>query len=168
MNISEKEKCAVFSDSDLEDSALKMTLKQIEHNPEKIYLLSADAVHELHEAVDILADRVKNDDSEDYDVEITRVRFARDIAFTLPVSLRIDDGIPVRSLAELLNNLSFDSDMKLTRSDYRVMIDDDGITETPSHDDEASLEVVRLFQQLVHLNLNLDIRKKSELRKSLI
>ena len=160
MILSDEAKCAVFGDSDLEDSALTITLKQIEHNPAKIYLLSSDAVHELHEAVDILADHVKNDDSEDYDVEITRVRFARDIVFELPVSLRIGKGIPVRSLAELLENLD--------STDYKVMIDDDGITESPSHDDKASLEVAGLFQQLVHLNLNLDIRKKSERCKSLI
>ncbi|MBR0034109.1 MAG: hypothetical protein IJP54_00375, partial [Synergistaceae bacterium] len=43
-----------------------------------------------------------------------------------------------------------------------------GVEETNSRDDLASVEVVRLFQQLVYLNLKLDIKKKSELRKSQI
>ena len=168
MNISDKAKCAVFSDADLEASSLTMTLKQIEHNPEKFYLLASDAECELHEAIERLSEHVRDDDTEDYNVELTRIRFARDIEFGLPVFLRIGEGVMVRSLAELLENLSYDDAMKLNRRDYQVVVDDDGITETLTHDDKASLEVVRLFQQLVHLNLNLDIRKKSELRTSII
>ena len=85
MDIRTNAKCAVFGDSDLEDSALRNTLKTIEHNPEKFYLLASDSGYELHEAIEKLSEYVKNDTSQDYELELTRIRFARNLKFALPV-----------------------------------------------------------------------------------
>ena len=164
MDIRTNAKCAVFGDSDLEDSALRNTLKTIEHNPEKFYLLASDSGYELHEAIEKLSEYVKNDTSQDYELELTRIRFARNLKFALPVCFA--DGEALSTLSELLEALSYDESLKLTGRGYQVIIDDDGVEENNSRDDPASIEVVRLFQQLVYLNLNLDIKKKSELRKS--
>ena len=164
MDIRTNAKCAVFGDSDLEDSALRNTLKTIEHNPEKFYLLASDSGYELHEAIEKLSEYVKNDTSQDYELELTRIRFARNLKFALPVCFA--DGETLSTLSELLEALSYDKSLKLTGRGYQVIIDDDGVEENNSRDDPASIEVVRLFQQLVYLNLNLDIKKKSELRKS--
>ena len=171
MDISSETICAVFYDSDLEHndvldgSPLHNTLKTMEHNPEKFYLLTHDSKYELHEAVEAISETLKKH-RKDYKVELTRIRFAKEMKFSLPVFFGTGEEQRLYTLSELLERLNSYEAVNLDSRNIPVIIDDDGIEENSDHDDQASLEVVRLFQQLVYLNLNLDIKKKSELHKS--
>lgn len=98
---------------------------------------------------------------------LTRMRIAYDVVFSLPTELcrgNSEHGMTIKSLAELLDKLEYDDNLILKNAEeYHVVIDDEkGARE------EAAREVAKLFQQMVFLGLNLDIKMKSEIEKALI
>lgn len=139
----------------------KSLVKKITANPDRFYLLPASSSINLCDVIDKLS---KNSTSKD---ALTRVRIAYNIKFHLPTQLRRGNGEAgelVQSLAELLDKFEYDNDLIPKNSeDYHIIIDDgcaDG--------DDAAVAVAKLFQQMVFLNLNLDIKMKSEITKALI
>lgn len=145
---------------DLSGGALETTAKKIVDNPDKFYLISTNYDAELCTVIDKLS-RTFDDKA-----ALTCIRFAYDVNFELPTELRIGNeerGVSVRSLAELLDLLEYDENLMLAREDYHVVIDDAKI-----QIEQADRAVAQLFQQTVFLNLNLDIKKSSEIKKALI
>ena len=167
MEFSEEKKCVIIKAEDLQDDNLRRTIGQINANPDKFYLLSADWSNaELCYIIDKLSK------ASDDDTMLTKTRFAYNMNFNLHTILQTGNTnssteIEVKSLDELLEKLEYDENLILTRDDYHVIIDDD---EQQSNDnsDEASATVAKLFQQTIFLNLNLDVKKKSEIKKALI
>lgn len=163
MQVSEDSVYSVLNAEDFSGDAIARTVKYISANPEKFYLLSPDSGLELHEAIEELSGEL--DDS----AELTCVRFAREIIFPLGVYLQtgdnLDGGLEVRTFSELLGFLKYDEAMKISRNDFHVIVDDTNLND----DDESAGRVVSdIFQQMIYLNLNIDVKKKSEIRKSLI
>ena len=163
--------CTILTESDLQSNNLKNTVKTIEHNPNKFYLLSTGLQKELQKEkkslCNVIEDLTKVSDDENL---FTKIRMAYDLDFTLQTSLKIgndansDDIKEIKTFAELLELLDFNENLVLNREDYHVIINDDG------HDkDEAPSQAVsKLFQQFIFLNINFDIKKKSEIKQSLI
>ena len=154
------ENSVILNVADLKDEALATTTKKILANSEKFYLLSASLNMKLCNVIDSLSKTLKDK------AALTCVRFAYDTNFELETEIRIgnsDEGFKVHSLAELLDNLEYDENLMLKREDYHIVINDDNVE--PEKADKA---VAKLFQQTVFLNLNIDIKKKSEIKKALI
>ena len=126
--------------------------------------MSPDTGLQLHEAIEKLSGHF--DDS----AELTCVRFACEIIFPLKVFLQtgddIEGGLYVKTFSELLSFLPYDESMKIARDDFHVVVDDSDLN---NNDEEIAGRVVAdIFQQMIYLNLNIDVKKKSEIRKSLI
>ena len=163
MQINDKDIYAVLIAEDFKDDAIDKTVKYISANPEKFYLLSPDTGLELHEAIEDLSGHF------DDNAGLTCVRFAREINFPLKVFLQTGDnadgGLDVKTFSELIGFLKYDESMKIARNDFHVIVDD---TDLNDDDESAGRVVSDIFQQMVYLNLNIDVKKKSEIRKSLI
>ena len=154
------EASVILNAADLKAEELETTTKKILANSEKFYLLSAALNMKLYDVIDSLSKTLKDK------AALTCVRFAYNIYFELETEIRIGDsgqGVKVQSLAELLDKLEYDENLILQREDYHIVINDDGVE--PKKADKA---VAELFQQTVFLNINIDIKKKSEIKKSLI
>lgn len=162
MQVSEETVYSVLNAEDFSGDSVARTVKYISANPERFYLLSPDTGLELHEAIEELSGNF--DDS----AELTCVRFAREINFPLRVYLQIGDnidgGLEVHTFSELLGFLKYDEAMRISRNDFHVIVDDIDIDD----DEIAGRVVADIFQQMIYLNLNIDVKKKSEIRKSLI
>ena len=76
----------------------------------------------------------------------------------------VDGGLEVRTFSELLGFLKYDEAMKISRDDFHVVVDD---TDLGDDDENAGRVVADIFQQMIYLNLDIDVKKKSEIRKSL-
>ena len=147
--------CTILSENDLLPENIKTTVKTIECNPNKFYLLAAGGQKALWEVVEELSKSVEDDDT------LTKLRIAYNLQFKLPTFLNSDNsaGIEVKNFADLLEHLVFDENLNLTRADYQVIINDD------TDADSANRAVNDLYQQTVFLWINgLDIRKKSDMR----
>ena len=147
--------CTILSENDLLPENIKTTVKTIECNPNKFYLLAAGGQKALWEVVEELSKSVEDDDT------LTKLRIAYNLQFKLPTFLNSDNsaGIEVKNFADLLEHLVFDENLNLTRADYQVIINDD------TDADAANRAVNDLYQQTVFLWINgLDIRKKSDMR----
>ena len=159
--------CTVLMPADLSEGNIKATIKTIEHNADKFYLLQSGWQTNLWEVVEQLG-KVSEDEN-----TLTKMRIAYDLKFDLRTVLKTGgdlsaDGTEVKRLADLLEIMDFDDNLNLNRADYHVIINDDGI-EPNEGTDEASRAVAKLFQQTVFLNIvGLDIQKKSEIKKALI
>lgn len=159
--------CTILTPADLSAGNIKATVKTIEHNTDKFYLLQSSWQTNLWEVVEQLG-KISEDEN-----TLTRMRIAYDLQFDLRTVLKTSgdlssDGTEVKRLSDLLEILEFDENLNLNRADYHVIINDDGI-ETKEGTDEASRAVAKLFQQTVFLNIvGLDIQKKSEIKKALI
>ena len=154
------EKSVILNAENFRDSVIETTAKKISANPDKFYLLSTYFDAELCSVIDKLSKAVSDNSA------LTCIRFAYDVNFELATELRTgneESGVSVHGLAELLDKLEFDENLMLSRDDYHVVIDD---TNVPA--EQADRAVAQLFQQTVFLNLNLDIKKKSEIKKALI
>ena len=154
------ENSVILNAADLKDEELATTTKKILANSEKFYLLSASLDMKLCNVIDSLSKTLKDK------AALTRVHFAYDMNFELETEIRIgnsEEGFKVHSLAELLDEIEFDENLILRREDYHIVINDDSVE--PEKADKA---VAKLFQQTVFLNLNIDIKKKSEIKKALI
>ena len=163
MQVSEETVYSILNAEDFSGDSVGRTVKYISANPGRFYLLSPDTGLELHEAIEELSEHF--DDS----AELTCVRFAREINFPLRVYLQIGDnvdgGLEVRTFSELLGFLKYDEAMKISRNDFHVVVDD---TDISDDDERAGRIVADIFQQMIYLNLDIDVKKKSEIRKSLI
>ena len=159
--------CTVLTPADLSEGNIKATIKTIEHNADKFYLLQSGWQTNLWEVVEQLG-KVSEDEN-----TLTKMRIAYDLKFDLRTVLKTGgdlsaEGTEVKRLADLLEIMEFDDNLNLSRADYHVIINDDGI-EPNEGTDEASRAVAKLFQQTVFLNIvGLDIQKKSEIKKALI
>ncbi|MBR1418440.1 MAG: dynamin family protein [Synergistaceae bacterium] len=153
----------ILNAENFSDSSIDTTVKFISANPEKFYLISPDTGLRLHEAIDKLSKRFSDK------AELTGIRFAMEINFALKVSLQIgsklDGGLDVKTFSELLSFLKYDDSMNLARNDFHVIVDD---TDCDNSDERAGRAVAEIFQQMIYLRLNIDVKKKSEIRKSLI
>ncbi|MBQ3452333.1 MAG: dynamin family protein, partial [Selenomonadaceae bacterium] len=147
--------CTVLSENDLLPENINTTIKTIEHNADKFYLLQSGWQTNLWEVVEQLG-RVSEDEN-----TLTKMRIAYNLKFDLPTTLKAGNsaGVKVKNFADLLEHLDFDENLNLTRADYHVIINDD----TGAKD--ANRAVNELYQQSVFLWINgLDIRKKSDMR----
>ena len=159
--------CTILTPADLSEGNIKATIKTIEHNADRFYLLQSGWQTNLWEVVEQLG-KVSEDEN-----TLTKMRIAYDLKFDLRTVLKTGgdlsaDGTEVKHLADLLEIMEFDDNLNLSRADYHVIINDDGI-EPNEGTDEASRAVAKLFQQTVFLNIvGLDIQKKSEIKKALI
>ena len=165
MTIDEAKRHVIITAEDLRDDSITTTVKQISANPEKFYLLEPGNL-QLFEAVEKLAANIEDESL------LTCVRFANEIHFALHTYLMTGDNTEnyreIKTFSELLESLEYDETLKVTRNDYHVVIDDNGITQAAGNTDEASRQTALLFQQTVFLNIDIDIKKKSEIAKSLI
>ena len=163
MQVSEETVYSILNAEDFSEDSLGRTVKYISANPKRFYLLSPDTGLELHEAIEELSGHF--DDS----AELTCVRFAREVNFPLRVYLQtgnnVDGRLEVRTFSELLGFLKYDEAMKISRDDFHVVVDD---TDIDDDDESAGRIVADIFQQMIYLNLDIDVKKKSEIRKSLI
>lgn len=159
--------CIILTPSDLSAENIKATVKTIEHNPNKFYLLQSGWQTNLWEIVEQMG-KVSEDEN-----TLTKMRVAYDLKFDLQTVLKTGsdlsaDGTEVKRLADLLEIMDFDDNLNLNRADYHVIINDDGIVSDEGNN-EAGRAVAKLFQQTVFLNIvGLDIQKKSEIKKALI
>lgn len=159
--------CTILTPADLSEGNIKATIKTIEHNADRFYLLQSGWQTNLWEVVEQLG-KVSEDEN-----TLTKMRIAYDLKFDLQTVLKTGndlsaEGTEVKHLADLLESMDFDDNLNLSRADYHVIINDDGI-EPNEGTDEASRAVAKLFQQTVFLNIvGLDIQKKSEIKKALI
>ena len=139
----------------------KSIAKKLAANADKFYLLPSSSSMNLCDVIDALSKNSTDSSS------LTKVRIAYDVQFDLATELckgSSDHGISVKSLAELLDKLEYDENLILKNADeYHVVIDDENIER-----EKAAKAVAKLFQQTVFLNLNLDIKMKSEIAKGLI
>ena len=157
----------ILTSSDLSPQNIDATAKTIEHNPDKIYLLDTDKNLRLYQAIGDLNGVIKKKSV------LTKTRIAYNLKFNLRTILKTGDtfstnGVVVKTLADLLDNLDFDENFNLCRADYHVIIDDDTINKTVDNTDRASQAVAELFQQTIFLGINLDIQKKSELKMAIM
>ena len=146
--------CTVLSENDLLPENIKTTIKTIEHNADKFYLLQSGWQTNLWEVVEQLG-RVSEDEN-----TLTKMRIAYNLKFDLPTTLKAGNsaGVKVKNFADLLEHLDFDENLNLTRADYHVIINDTGAK-------DANRAVNELYQQSVFLWINgLNIRKKSDMR----
>lgn len=171
MDISEK-RCVLLQANDLQEPNLGKTAKIISANLDKFYLLSVGTDMELCDVIGALSK------SADVQEMLTRTRFAYDMAFPQQTTMYPIDGegaesenkTKVATLSELLEQLAYDENQSLARP-YRIIVDD-----TDAEDEYADAEsnenakktVARLFQQMMFLNLNVDIQRKSEIKKGAI
>lgn len=154
--------CSVLTPDDLSAANLKTTVKTIEHNQNKFYLL--DGTQSLWEVVEHLS-KASSDDN-----LVTRMRIAYNLSFELPTELKTGDdlsaaGNVVKTFADLLELLEFDENLNLNRADYHVIINDDNYRHENA--EPANRAVAKLFQQAILLSITgLDIQKKSEIHKA--
>ena len=154
------ENSIILNAADLQENILASTTKKILANAEKFYLLSTSLNMKLCNVIDKLSKTLKDK------AALTRVRFAYDVDFTLETTIQSgndENGDNVRSFAELLDKLEYDENLMLKRNDYHIVINDDNVTA-----EIADRAVAQLFQQTVFLNINIDIKKKSEIKKALL
>ena len=154
----------ILTPEDLTAENIQTTVKTMEHHSNKFYLLKADWNTDLCYVIEDLSK-----ESEDATL-LTKTRMAYDLNFDLKTTLKIGDSdsdTELKAFADLLELMDFNENLILNRSDYHVIIDD---SDSKSSDGEnaADRAVAKLFQQIIFLNLNLDIQKKSEISKSLI
>lgn len=158
--------CDILNASDVDKSNILTTAKLMKANPNKFYLINSNWNTDLCYIIDDLSKAIGNKDA------LTRIRIAYDMNFELATTLKMgnnsdSDEKEVKSFAELLDLLEFDENLALTRENYHVIVNDDELKANDGSDDASQL-VARLFQQMIFLNLNIDIVKKSEIAKSLI
>ena len=152
--------CTILTPADLSAENIKSTVKTIEHNSDRFYLLQSGWQTNLWEVVEQMGNVSEDENT------LTKMRIAYDLKFDLQTVLKTGsdlsaEGTEVKRLADLLEIMDFDDNLNLSRADYHVIIYDDT--------DEASCAVAKLFQQTVFLNIvGLDIQKKSEIKKALI
>lgn len=154
----------ILTPEDLTAENIQTTVKTMEHHSNKFYLLKADWNTDLCYVIEDLSK--ESDDA----TLLTKTRMAYDLNFDLKTTLKIGDSdsdTEIKTFADLLELMDFNENLILNRTDYHVIIDD---SDSKSSDGEnvADRAVVKLFQQIIFLNLNLDIQKKSEISKSLI
>ena len=154
----------ILTPEDLTAENIQTTVKTMEHHSNKFYLLKADWNTDLCYVIEDLSK--ESDDA----TLLTKTRMAYDLNFDLKTTLKIGDSdsdTELKTFADLLELMDFNENLILNRSDYHVIIDD---SDSKSSDGEnaADRAVAKLFQQIIFLNLNLDIQKKSEISKSLI
>ena len=154
------ENSIILTNADLSKDVIAATTKKILANADKFYLLSTSLNMKLCNIIDALSKTLKDK------AALTCIRFAYDLKFELDTVIRTGDseeGERVRSLAELLDRLEYDENLILKCEDYHIVINDDNV-----ENNIADKAVAQLFQQTVFLNLNVDIKKKSEIKKALI
>ena len=153
--------CTVLTEQDLSAGNIKSTVKWIENNPNKFYLLETG---NLWEVVETLSKSGSDDNL------VTRMRIAYNLKFDLQTVLKAGDdlsvqGNEVKNFADLLELLDFDENLNLARADYHVIINDDN--HLNENAEPANRAVVKLFQQAIFLSIvGLDIQKKSEIYKA--
>ena len=147
--------CTVLTENDLSPENIKATVKAIEHNPNKFYLLATGGKKSLWEIIEEISKSVEDDNT------LTKLRIAYDLQFKLPTLLNSYNSadVEVKTFADLLEHLDFDENLNLNRTYYHVIINDDADAAA------ANRAVNELYQQSVFLWINgLDIRKKSDMR----
>ena len=153
--------CTVLTEGDLSPENIKTTVKTIEHNPNKFYLLETGNIWEVVEKLS----KSSSDDN-----LVTRMRIAYNLKFDLKTVLKAGDdlsiqGNEVKNFAELLELLDFDDNLNIARTDYHVIINDDN--HLNENAELANRAVAKLFQQAIFLSIvGLDIQKKSEIHKT--
>ena len=158
----ERKFCVILTEDDLLPENITITLKTIQHNMSKFYLLAADIERPLWQIIEQMRKAIKKNVN-----LFTGVRIAYNLNFNLQTMLKTGDdlfaeGIEVKNFADLLELLDFDENLNLLRSDYHVIIDDDGI-DSLDNDSVANRAVAEFFQQTALLNIDgLDIQKKSD------
>lgn len=160
------ERCSILHASDIEETNLPLTVKVMNANPNKFYLLAADWNTNLCYVVDDLS-KASGDET-----LLTRIRMAYDMRFDVKTVLKEGntndaEEQDVGTLSELLGMLNFNENLVLNGSDYHVIVDDIG-SDTENNNEKTNRLVARLFQQIIFLNLDIDIVKRSEIKKSLV
>lgn len=167
-------KCMIWKDTDFAKERIAHTADQIFANEQLIHLLEPSAILRLHQTIDRLSDL---DDIDS--MMLTRLRFACNLHFDLPVELRLSVKREagklrdeVKSLAELLEMLPEDEAGSAV-GDVRIVINDlvkDAQTVEEEQKTKAIVKnmIAELFQQFVFLNLNMDVMSKSEIQKTIV
>ena len=153
--------CTVLTAEDLSAEKISETAKIIEHNTNKIYLISPGV--RLCNIIDRLSKAINKKSA------LTRTRIAYNLPFDLKTTLKTGndnaaDDKEVKTFADLLELLDFDENLGLNRADYHVIIDDENLSDK----DVANRAVAKLFQQTIFLNIGLDIQKKSEIKMAMM
>lgn len=165
----------IWNDADFREEKIASTADKILANEALIHLLEPSEELRLHQAIERMA---KLDDIDN--MMLTRLRFAYNLHFDLPVELRkctdAGTGVPVgeaKSFAELVEMLPED-EAGAAMDDYRSVIDDlkwdeqSGEEKKEDKKDTVKRMIAEIFQQFVFLNLNMDIMSKSEIQKTIV
>ena len=162
----------VWKNADFAESQIEKTMDALFANGQLIHLLEPSEELRLHQAIDRLARLDEVDD-----MLLTRLRFAYNLHFELPVELiecaKAGAGVPLgraKNLAQLVEMLPAEG---MGGAGYHIVIDDlvqDGQTaeNKQTAKDIVKRMIAELFQQFVFLNLNMDIMSKSEIQKTMI
>lgn len=166
MNIEIEKHCVLVNEKDLARQNLMTTAKTINANPDKIYLLAPDLNQPLHRVINLLAEcREKDENGNDINVaNMTGIKFAYELVFKVRTFL-IDDTanhrFEAKSLSDILERLEYGENGCLIKS-YQIILDDETATEEFSEGIPKLLS--DLFQQIIFLNLELDIKLQSEIK----
>ena len=165
----------IWNDADFTEEKIASTADKILANEALIHLLEPSEELRLHQAIERMA---KLDDIDN--MMLTRLRFAYNLHFDLPVELRkcadAGTGVPVgeaKSFAELVEMLPED-EARDAMDDYRIVIDDlkwdeqSGEEKQEDKKDTVKRMIAEIFQQFVFLNLNMDIMSKSEIKETIV
>ena len=168
-------KYVIWNEADFTEGKIESTADKILANEALIHLLEPSKGLRLHQAIDRMA---KLDDIDN--MMLTRLRFAYNLHFDLPVELRkctdTGTGVPVgeaKNFAELVEMLSED-EAGAAMEEYRIVIDDlkwdeqSGEEKQEEKKDTVKRMIAEIFQQFVFLNLNMDIMSKSEIRTTIV
>ncbi len=160
--------CTVLEASDLNDDVIYKTSKKISANSRTMYLLDPAVSLRIYRLVEKFTEVLNGED----DSGITQARLAYNLRFSLPATLyvRIGDTYKeisndLKNLSDLLEIMEYD-DNGMPKKGYRLVLDDLKTKKSSQQDNEAVNKMVAsLFQQIILLNLNIDIEKKSEIKK---
>ena len=161
------DKCSIIEALDLEDSNIYKTGKQIKDciKENRIFLISTDSKEKLYEVIEQISKKTN--------VNLTSVRFAYEINFKYKIILHrktetiinskkvpiIHNVRNIKTFSEIVKYLNYDENGLLCN--YSITIDDTEETNT----DNIRNEIVKLSQQFIFLNFDVDIFTKSETDK---
>ena len=150
-------KCSIIEAVDLEDSNINETGRIIKNSikEKRVFLIGTDVNAKLNKVIEKIYKKTK--------VNLTSVRFAYDIDFKYRVTLcykylnKTDFWVHNRkTFSELLKFLSFDENDFLDK--YLVIIDDTN----EKNKDNLRDEIIKIYQQFVFLDFDVEILAKSE------
>lgn len=171
------EKCVILEQKDFSEENIRKTFNAIcnENNSKMFFLLGQDVSSDLFKSFNLLKEVDKERES-----ELTPIRFAYDLAFSYPTTVievsaegENAEGYPVKSLSEMLKKFEYDDNQNLVKN-YRIIIDDlssdekENDKKATENEERINKEVADLMQQIVFLNFDVDIQKKSEIAKKAI